>query len=484
MLLLPKQHFYTVRSGDTVFNIAKRWKLPIESLVTANNLLPPYTIFIGQQLSIPKGATKYQVAQGDSIYRISQKYGVPLSVIIEANNFQAPYTVYPNQVLNIPPGVPFYIVQPGDNLFFIARKFNVITSEFENIELIQQVNQLQSDIIYPGMRLIIPYAPPGELGLIAYNSFHNGTFDIWLYDTSNAAHLQLTYGLAASHTVPFWSPDCEYIAFVGKDLIVHVVHVASGGTAQIDQLAEGGIHTLNWSPDSQRLAYTKENTIVLYNIFSHEARIIREPAPTDVQWFPDATTILFQSTELTGTSQLFRISIDETSIQQLTINQQGRLNYVRLAPNGRFVLYTTPGASISIIYTVDLSTGQVFEIRGGPLAKNYFPEWSKDSSKLVYSATSFNEGYFALIRTAGAKGENERTWAISECFATQVTWSPDNSKLAYLSGCNNEPFASELWYVNLNHPAPIELISGKAITSLSWSPKEIVLPSRTYPNQE
>ncbi|MCT8139922.1 LysM peptidoglycan-binding domain-containing protein [Anaerobacillus sp. CMMVII] len=480
-----QQHFYTVRPGDTVYNIAKRWELPIESLIAANNLVSPYIIFIGQQLSMPIGVTHYRVQQGDSLYRISEKYGIPLSLLIEANNLLPPYVIYPDQLVVVPPGAAYYVVQQGDSLYQIARRYNVITAGIYNFELIRQVNDLPSTIIVPGMRLIIPYAPTGEIGLIAYTSDHGGDYDIWLYNLRNGVHAQLTYGQADYFTIPFWSRDSRYIAFVGKDFIVYVVEVSSGAVAQIDQLVEGEVHTLDWSFDSQRLAYTKQNQIILYNISSHQSQMINEPSPTDVQWFPDGTTLLFQTADFTGISQLFRISIDQTSIQQLTMNQQGPLNHVRLASNGRFVLYTTPGASISLIYTVDIFTGQVFEVRGGPLAKNYFPEWSLDSKNIAYSATAFLEqGYYSLIRTVGNRGENDRTWAISDCFATPVTWSPDSPKIVYLSGCQSAAVASEMWYVDLNHPVPIQLISGRSIQSMRWSPTQMTLPSRVYSNEE
>lgn len=309
-------------------------------------------------------------------------------------------------------------------------------------------------------------------GLVAYVTDYGGSFDIWLYDTNSSVDVQLTYGLAGNHTVPYWSPDGSHIAFVGRNLIVYVVNIASGKIARIDQLGEGEVHTLDWSRDAKRLAYTKQDKIIFYNIVSHQAQIIIEPSPTDVQWFPDGTTVLFQSSKYTGTSQLFRISIDQTSIQQLTINDQGPLNHVRLSQNGQFVLYTTPGVSISIIYILDIFTGKLFQVQGGPLGKNYFPEWAPNSMKLAYSATALlNEGYVSLVRTVGYRGEGDRTWAISDCFATPVTWSSDSKKLIYLSRCKSEAFASEMWFVDLDHPIPFPIMTGRKITSAKWSPK-------------
>jgi TolB protein len=465
------QYFYTVRPGDTLYNIAGRWELPVDSLIAANHLVPPYTIRVGQQLSIPPGVNVVRVKQGDSIYRIAQLFQIPLSVIIEANQLQPPYVIQVGQLLKVPPGVHYYVVQTGDTLYQIARRFNVVTKGNPNYELIRQVNQLASSNLFPGMRLIIPFAPPGDKGLIAYTSDRGGHYDIWLYNPRNGANMQLTNGLGDVNSSPVWSPDSNRIAFVGMNNILYVIHVKTGSIARIDELEEGTAFQLDWSPDGQRLAYIKQNQIILYNVLSHQVQSINQLGASDIQWFPNGVELLFQAPDPSGVSQLYRIQTDGTGKQQITNNTGGPLHNAQLSPDGLFVLYTTPGVSISIIHTVELSTGNVFEIRGGPLAKNYFPKWSPDSLRIAYSATAFDDrGYFSQIRTVGRRGENDKVWAISNCFASPVTWSPDGRKVAYLSGCTEQEFAHEMWVLNLDHPVPIQVIEGVKLMSLQWSP--------------
>lgn len=317
------------------------------------------------------------------------------------------------------------------------------------------------------MKLVIPFAPPGESGMIAYTANYGEGYDIWLYHPSFGENVRLTTGLGESFSVPFWSPDSNKIAFVGRNGYLYVVNKSEGAISHLDQYVDGEGIYLSWSPDSQTLAYAKQNEIILYHVLSHQVQRIAQPAATDVQWFPSSTELLFQATDRAGISQLFRIRKDGTGKRQITQNTSTRYNSVRLSPNGAYVLYTTPGASISLIYILEISTGNLVELRGGPLAKNYFSEWSPDSSTITYSGTAFeNVGYFSLIRISGWQGENERTRAISSCFATPITWSPDGRNLAFLSGCNNQGSASEMWLINLLHHVPIQLLTGGFITAL------------------
>ncbi|WP_428907962.1 LysM peptidoglycan-binding domain-containing protein [Niallia sp. Krafla_26] len=479
------QYFYSVQSGDTLYGISRRWELPLESLIAANNLSPPYTIFIGQQLAIPLGVNRVRVKPGDTVYKLSQLFRIPPSVIIAANQLQPPYWIIEGQLLEVPPGVPYYVVQTGDTLYQLALRFNVITGSSPNVELIRKTNGLSNDRLFPGMRLTIPYAPTGDEGLIAYNSQRGGHDDIWLYNPKSGGNRQLTNGLGDSLSRPEWSPNSQYIAFVGINRNIYIVHVQTGAITLIDQLNETESLTLDWSPDSTTVAYVKQNGIILYHILTHRAQRIPQPGVRDVQWFPSGVELLFQAHDSSGLDQLYRIRTNGSGKTQITQLTTGPINDVKLSPDGNFALYTSPGASISIIYTVELSTGTVFEIAGGPLAKNYYPSWSPDSFRIAYSATaSETQGYFSHIRVVGRRGENDRILAISNCFATPVTWSITGRSIGYLSGCTQKEFATEMWIIDINHPVPFRQVSGTHLTSLQWSPLPITeVPINTFISQ-
>ena len=107
---------YTVQAGDTVNSLAIEFGVDPDQLIALNNLQSPYTLTIGQVLTIPSGTgtasgptatplssgSEYTVLPGEWIWSIARKVGVDPYAIIDANNLQYPYTLYPGDVLVIP----------------------------------------------------------------------------------------------------------------------------------------------------------------------------------------------------------------------------------------------------------------------------------------------------------------------------------------------------------------------------------------------
>ena len=214
-------------------------------------------------------------------------------------------------------------------------------------------------------------------GRIAYTSDIGGTFDIWLYRPLEGQIFQLSKGLGAEFSVPYWSSDNRRIAFIGNGNVVNLLDTVTLAVARIDQIEPYTL--LNWSPDSRYLAYVKNAQITVYDTFTHFSYAIHEPGASDVQWFPSGKELLFAAPDFSGNTQLFRVRADGTERRQITQNTDGPLHDIRISPDGTFALYTYPGVSISIISTMNLATGTIYTLEGGPQAKNYFPVWSPDS---------------------------------------------------------------------------------------------------------
>ena len=90
-----------VDRGDNLYDIAKRFKLPLQDIVTLNNIAPPYVLQAGERLKLPAPRT-YKVKYLDSLYRISRMFGVSVTELARMNNMSAPYELSGGQVLTIP----------------------------------------------------------------------------------------------------------------------------------------------------------------------------------------------------------------------------------------------------------------------------------------------------------------------------------------------------------------------------------------------
>jgi TolB protein len=463
------QTFYTVRTGDTLSNIARRWNIPLISLINANNLAAPYTIYVGQQLSMPPGVTTYVVKPSDYLFSISQMYGLPMSIIAEANGIDPPYILLPGQILVIPQGVPYYIVRPGDTLYKIAARYNVIINGQPRYDLIINANPGLTPSITPGMAIAIPYPPPGGTGRLAVILNDAIQSYLGLYEPNTGQLSTMPINEAGENSRIFWSPNQNKIAYVGSTGIISIIDLTTMRVSRIDQTTVPGF--VDWAPDSKRIVYSIGTAIRIYDVVSNTFQTINRSGALYVQWFPNGTELLYEAKDESNISQLYRNNVSGTNEVQITNNTNGNFNEVRLSPNGRFVLYTTPGVSISEIYTIELATGNIYKIPGGPEAKNYYPTWSPDSTKIAYSSTQFINGkYYSLIRFSGTRGENDSTIVLASCYATPITWSPDSRKIAYLSGCRDVYSPVEVWSIDITKRVPINVLNGFTFYSLDWSP--------------
>lgn len=95
---------YTVQSGDTLYNIARRFGLAPFRIAADNRIEDPSSLVIGQNLLINADSLRYTVREGQTLYSISQEYGVPLERMLEANPDLNPMNIQVGQTVIVPLG--------------------------------------------------------------------------------------------------------------------------------------------------------------------------------------------------------------------------------------------------------------------------------------------------------------------------------------------------------------------------------------------
>ncbi len=160
---------YQVRRGDSLWGIASRMGVSVDAIRRANDV-DPDRLFPGQRLAIPVGedravatdrsgtgeAREYTVRSGDSLWEIARSAGLSV-VALRAANGLASSRIHPGQRIRIPAGEDAasvvslrYRVRPGDSLWEIARAHRT------TVDRIRTENDLGSSRIVAGQVLEVP----------------------------------------------------------------------------------------------------------------------------------------------------------------------------------------------------------------------------------------------------------------------------------------------------------------------------------------
>lgn len=94
---------YVVQRGDTLSEIALRCGVDMQELARANTLYRPYTLNVGQILSMPRPPV-HVVRRGENLYRIGLMYDIPFQQLAAHNGLRAPYELEVGQEIRLPQG--------------------------------------------------------------------------------------------------------------------------------------------------------------------------------------------------------------------------------------------------------------------------------------------------------------------------------------------------------------------------------------------
>ncbi|BCA84753.1 muramidase [Enterococcus saigonensis] len=185
--------YYTVQSGDSVWSVANRYNISMNTLVTWNNIKNNF-IYPGQRLVVRNGSAStgnnkpaqnttvtkpnsntntsstvnssqnqyYTIQSGDSVWAVANKYKISMEQFRQWNNIKNDF-IYPGQKVIVKKGsntqkaqslqtgsqtsTKTYKVQSGDSVWGIADKFGI------TMDKLIQLNKIQNNFIYPGQIL-------------------------------------------------------------------------------------------------------------------------------------------------------------------------------------------------------------------------------------------------------------------------------------------------------------------------------------------
>lgn len=92
---------YTVKSGDTLAEIAEKYNTTYQKLAQHNGIANPNFIKVGQKIKIPNVET-YIVKVGDTLSKIADSYNTTYQKLAEYNNIKNPNLINVGQQIKIP----------------------------------------------------------------------------------------------------------------------------------------------------------------------------------------------------------------------------------------------------------------------------------------------------------------------------------------------------------------------------------------------
>jgi len=98
----PSARAIEVQSGDTLYDISRRYSVNMRALIETNALEPPYALDKGDVVYLPP-PNVHVVERGETLYSVSRRYNVDTRSLALLNNMQRPWTVYPGDELQLPP---------------------------------------------------------------------------------------------------------------------------------------------------------------------------------------------------------------------------------------------------------------------------------------------------------------------------------------------------------------------------------------------
>ncbi len=93
---------YTVKSGESLTQLANRFGVSIADLAAANNLASNANLRIGQVIKVPKLTTTYTVKSGDGLISLARRFGISTDELAKMNNLEPNANLRIGQVLTVP----------------------------------------------------------------------------------------------------------------------------------------------------------------------------------------------------------------------------------------------------------------------------------------------------------------------------------------------------------------------------------------------
>lgn len=339
---------------------------------------------------------------------------------------------------------------------------------------------------WPGLDDFPAISPDGNS--VAYDSDHNGTFEIYVKAlTPGAKEVQLTSD-GKQNFQPIWSPDGQHIAYHSKLRGGIWVIPAAGGDAK--QLTDFGTHPV-WSPDGKQIVFQSypltdlgaggrialpPSTLWLVSPQGGEPKQLTQVgnppgghgAPS---WSPDGKRIVFEVADYNLTS-FWSTSINSGN-PKLVWKAGDEPVY---APDGKSIIFSDAGVQQ---IRINPDTGDPIGDPSAISGKVSLPRnirrvsFSADGKKMVFNTLTRSESLASIpVRLGSSESADAPVTLVRKVSGriNQLAFSPDGKRIAFTS-CLTGGTGCDTWLVNADGTNQIQLTTAESNEqSPSWFP--------------
>ncbi len=127
---------YSVKSGDTLENLANKLGITPEVLAAINGLDVNTPLTPNTNIIVPGGNSffnKYTIKKGDTIYEIARMYNINPVQLSKLNGLEEDEYIYPGEEIIIPKqGTLFYVTEENDTLNKVANALQTTPNNLAN----------------------------------------------------------------------------------------------------------------------------------------------------------------------------------------------------------------------------------------------------------------------------------------------------------------------------------------------------------------